>query len=379
MNSKKLCAAVLSGMLLGMGGSFLPAASIPVLAPVVEAAQAQAMQVTVDPSGQTKHAYKTLTAALKDKKVQKAESVTINLQPGTYREKVVFDQPNITLVGQDAATTTIVWDDAEGTPLRPGDTNGSKTTYTMECATVKVTENARNFQAVNITFANDFPTEEKRADKSMKSVQAFAMTDEADHSSFYNCRFLGRQDTLYANAGAQYYKDCYIEGDVDFIFGQATAVFDTCEIHAKNRAVKQDGKSHGAGYLTAPSTLASDKGYLFYKCHVTSDIQDPHYGMLGRPWHPSSEQREVNSAATFRECVLDIKIKAKGWDSMKNKFGVYQPEDNRLYEYKNTGKGAVTDEMQAKENFNRKQLTDAEAVNYTPEAFLGTWKPLKRI
>ena len=100
--------------------------------------------------------------------------------------------------------------------------------------------------------------------------------------------------------------------------------------------------------------------------------------MLGRPWHPSSEQREVNSAATFRECVLDIKIKAKGWNSMKNKFGVYQPEDNRLYEYKNTGKGAVTAAMQAKENFNRKQLTDEEAVNYTPEAFLGSWKPAKR-
>lgn len=373
MKSNQLCAAVLSGIMLGIGGSFLPVGALPVMAPTVAEA-AQAMTVTVGQSG----TYKTLTAALKDKKVQKAESVTIKLQPGTYREKVTFDQPNITLVGEDAAKTTIVWNDAEGTPLRPGDKNGSKTTYTMECATVKVTDKAKGFQAVNVTFANDFPTEEKRADGSMKSVQAFAVTDEADQSSFYNCRFLGRQDTLYANAGTQYYKDCYIEGDVDFIFGQATAVFDTCEIHALNRALKQDGKSHGAGYLTAPSTLAQDKGYLFYKCHITSSIPDFHYGMLGRPWHPSSEQREVNSAATFRECVLDIKIKAKGWNSMKNKFGVYQPEDNRLYEYKNSGKGAVTAAMQAKENFNRKQLTDEEAVNYTPEAFLGSWKPAKR-
>ena len=370
MKSSKLCAAVLSGILLGLGGAWLPSGMLPALSPAL--ANASQQVITVDKSMWTPGSYPSLKLALQAARDMHG-AVTIHLLPGTYREKVVIDQPNVTLKGDAANQTSIIWDDAEGTPLRPADKNGNKKTYTMECATVKVTQNAKNFQAANVTFANDFPTEARRADKKMKSVQAFALTSEADRSSF-----LGRQDTLYANAGTQYYKDCYIEGDVDFIFGQATAVFDTCTIRALNRAVKQDGNGHSLGYITAPSTLAQDKGYLFYKCHIVSDIPAPHYGMLGRPWHPSSEKRPVNSAAAFRECQLDIALKAKAWNSMKNKFGVYQPEDNRLYEYKNTGKGAVTAAMQAKENFNRKQLTDEEAVNYTPEAFLGSWKPAKR-
>ncbi len=372
MQQNKLCAAVLSGLLLGLGGAWLPSGTLPALGPAT--VQASQQVLTVDRSMWTPGSFSSLRGALAQAR-ELGGHVTIHVLPGTYREKVVIDQPNITLVGDAADQTTFVWDDAEGTPLRSGDTNGSKKTYMMECATVKVTHNAKNFQAVNITFANDFPTEARRADKTMKSVQAFALTNEADHSSFYGCRFLGRQDTLYANAGTQYYKDCYIEGDVDFIFGQATAVFDGCEIRALNRAVKQDGKAHSMGYITAPSTLATDKGYLFYKCHIKSDIPKPHYGMLGRPWHPSSEKRAVSSAATFRECQLDIALKAKGWNSMKNKFGVYQPEDNRLFEYKNKGKGALKPD--AKKS-NRRQLTDAEAVHYTPAAFLGSWQPKQR-
>lgn len=315
--------------------------------------------------------YSSLGSALAALKGKKATAYTIKLAPGTYREKVTIDLPNVTLVGRDAASTVIIWDDAEGTPLRPGDEIEGKTTYKMECATVKVTKDATGFQAVNVTFANDFPTEEKRADKSMKDVQAFAATVEADHASFYGCRFLGRQDTLYANAGTQYYSGCYIEGDVDFIFGQGTAVFEGCEIKSLMRAVKDDGAPHSTGYVTAPSTLATDKGYLFYRCHLTSDIESPHYALLGRPWHPSSETREVNSAAAFVECQIDTPMKEKAWNSMKNKFGVYQPEDNRLFEYNNTGKGAV-------KGGNRRQLTDAEAASYTPAAFLGSWKPAKR-
>jgi len=371
MQQHKLCAAVLSGLLLGLGGAWLPSGTLPALGPAVVSAS---QVITVDRSLWTPGAYPSLKTALA-KAHELGGAVTIHVLPGTYREKVVIDQPNLTLKGDAANQTTIVWNDAEGTPLRPGDTNAGKKEYGMECATVKVTSNARNFQASNITFANDFPTEARRADKKLKSVQAFALTSEADRSAFYGCRFLGRQDTLYANAGTQYYRNCYIEGDVDFIFGQATAVFEGCEIRALNRAVKQDGKAHSLGYLTAPSTLATDKGYLFYKCHITSDISAPHYGMLGRPWHPSSEKREVNSAATFRECQLDIPLKGKAWNSMKNKFGVFQPEDNRLYEYKNKGKGAL---KKGEQKTNRRQLTDAEAVNYTPAAFLGKWQPKQR-
>ena len=375
MNKNKLCAAVLSGMLLGAGSAMAPVAmNLPVTA-VAQASAHDTITAVVDNSRilptsneQGQRVYPSIKAALKDLQKQHAGKTILKLSQGTYREKIEIAIPNLTLVGDDAKHTVIVWNDAEGTPLRPSDKNGNKKEYTMECASVKVTEAAKDFQAVNVTFQNDFLTEARRADKTMKSVQAFALTDEADQSSFYNCRFLGRQDTLYANAGKQYYKDCYIEGDVDFIFGQASAaVFEDCEIRSIDRA----GKG-GKGYVTAPSTLAQDKGYLFYKCHLTSDIKAPDYGMLGRPWHPSSEKRAVNSAATFRECQIDTVMKAKAWSSMKNKYGEFQPQDNRLFEYKNTGKGALT-------GGNRTQLTDAQAAGYTPAAFLGKWLPKKRV
>lgn len=375
MSNSKLAAAVALGLVLGTGLGFVPAAG-GMQPAVAEAAQAQVnilvdasrSSATVDSTGQVVEP--SLTAALCFAQKQGAQRTVIRLSPQTFREKVVIDIPNLTLIGDSRRMATIVWDDAEGTPLRPGDTNGSKKTYTMECATVKITSNAKNFQAVNVTFANDFPTEARRADKKMKAVQAFAVTDEADKSSFYGCRFLGRQDTLYANAGRQYYRDCYIEGDVDFIFGQGTAVFDRCEIHSLDRKTK----SKSRGYITAPSTLAQDKGFLFYRCHLTSKIKAPNYVLLGRPWHPSSEKREVNSAAVFRECQIDTPIMDKGWNSMKNKYGVFQPEDNRLYEYQNTGKYAV----QGTPKGNRKQLTDKQAKAATPHKYLDGWHPHKR-
>lgn len=355
------------GIILGVGAVNENVPENVPLITKVEAKEAKAMTLTVG----AKEQYKTINEALKAMKAQTAETYVIKIKAGTYREKLTIDVPNVLMIGE--GNPKIVYDDAEGTPLRAGDTNGNKKTYTMECGTVKITEKAKNFQAIGITFANDFPTEEARVDKRVGgSVQAFAMTNEADESSFYNCRFLGRQDTLYANKGKQYYKDCYIEGDVDFIFGQATAVFEKCEIKSLMRAVANDGKAHSVGYVTAPSTLATDKGYLFYKCHLTSDIESPHYALLGRPWHPSSEQREVNSAATFRECKIDTPMKEKAWNSMKNKYATFQPEDNRLYEYKNTGKGAIL-------GGNRRQLTDEEAKEYTVEKFLGEWKPKPRM
>lgn len=390
MKGNSLRALVLSGILMGapLGLSY------DLAAPAIASAAAVQAEVDASVKSATKKGsvmvYPTIKSALAALEKANATEAVLRLAPGTYREKIEINTPNLTLIGKDAKTTTIVWDDAEGTPLRPGDTNGKKKTYTMECGTVKITEKATNFQAVNVTFANDFPTEEARVDKRVGgSVQAFAITVLADKSSFYNCRFLGRQDTLYAHGGRQYYKDCYVEGDVDFIFGQSPAsVFENCEIKSLNRAVKEDGKEHSTGYVAAPCTLKGDKGYLFYKCHLTSDIKDPHYAFLGRVWHPTSEKREVQGAICYRECQIDMKVKQNGWEVWKwdkkdangkvmldengKKIKIIFPVENELlFEYKNTGKGALT-------GGNRRQLSDADAVNYTPAAFLGDWKPAKR-
>lgn len=370
-----LCSVLLYGGITSDGGIFFTEAEAAAGQKEIQKVSVQQATAVVDASVQVAVNKKgvftcaTIGEALQQFAKEKALSAIILLHPGVYREKIMIEQPNLTILGtgKNAAVTTIVFNNAEGTPVRDGDVQSEgQSTYVMDCATVMVTDKARNFQAQNLTFANDFATEKARAEGRMKSVQAFAIRDEADQSSFWKCRFIGRQDTLYANVGRQYYKDCYIEGDIDFIFGGAAAVFDNCEI----RSLDKTGKSKG--YVTAPSTLKQEKGYLFYHCHLTSDFQFPDKGMLGRPWHPSSEKRLVNSAATFRECQIDMPIGKKAWDSMANKYDVFQPEDNRLYEYKNTGDGAV-------QSTNRQQLTEDEAVNYTVAAFLGDWTPKQSV
>ncbi|WP_232075047.1 pectinesterase family protein [Phytohabitans suffuscus] len=87
-----------------------------------------------------------------------------------------------------------------------------------------------------------------------------------------NVRFLGNQDTLQpsspnaATVSRAYYRDCYIEGDVDFVFGRGTAVFDRCEIRSLDRGSTTDN-----GYVTAASTtITNPYGYLFTHCRLTA-------------------------------------------------------------------------------------------------------------
>ena len=304
----------------------------------------------------------TIQAALDEWSARKAVSAIIYLQPGTYREKLVIRQPNLTLIGmgKTPGDTRIVWNDAEGTLVRPEDGGDGTAAYKMECATIKLQREAKNFCAVNLSFINDFDTAAAREAK-MKSPQAFALTDEADQSSFWDCRFLGHQDTLFANAGRQYYEGCYIEGDVDFIFGAGTAVFRSCELHSLERA--------GAvkGYIAAPSTLAENKGFLFDRCRLTAQLPAGSV-KLGRPWHPSDETRPVDSCAVFRECQMGAHIAVDAWSSMKNKYAVFEPQDNRLFEYQSRGEGAVI-------HAGRRQLTAEQAKTAVPRLWLDGWKP----
>lgn len=304
--------------------------------------------------------YKTLAAALKKAEVLAPGKLKIRIRPGIYREKILIKRPDLLLVGEDATRTQIVFDDAEGTLVRIADGGDGKKCYVMDCASVTIADTAVNFQARNITFSNDFDT--VKYSKVMQNHQAFALRDEADRSSFWNCRFLGRQDTLYANKGRQYYKNCYIEGDVDFVFGGADAVYDGCEIHSLQR------EGVDGGFVTAPSTLEKDKGFLFYRCYLTGDETLKHNVRLGRPWHPSSETRPVNSAAVFKECTMGEHISSQAWSSMKNKYALFQPEDNRLFEYNSTGPGA-------EQNKNRRYLNELQAQACTIPSYLSNWLP----
>src|SRR3546814_9994576 len=146
--------------------------------------------------------------------------------PRSTRTDTLF--PYTTLFRSDAATTVITYDDYASKKNAFGEemgTSGSSSCFIF----------GDGFQAENITFENS----------AGRVGQAVAVRVAATHVSFRGCRFLGNQDTLYPQGAGtkQYYRDCYIEGTTDFIFGAATAVFDNCTIFSKE----------GASYITAAS------------------------------------------------------------------------------------------------------------------------------
>src|ERR1700722_5637362 len=133
--------------------------------------------------------------------------VYIEIEPGTYHERVIITQnhTNITFLGKGKSPEDVVISNS----LNAKQAGGTFFTETVEIS-------GAGFEADNVTFENT----------AGNTGEAVAVADRADRSIFKHCRFLGHQDTLFADYGRQFYVDSYIEGSVDFIFGNATAVFD---------------------------------------------------------------------------------------------------------------------------------------------------------
>jgi pectinesterase len=261
------------------------------------------------------------------------DRLIVEIRPGTYKERVIIppDMPRVTFFGKDARTTVIT---AAMSAKEAGGTFLSAT----------VTVYGAAFEAENITFENTFG----------QGSQAVALTVYSDRAVFRNCRFLGWQDTLYAAAGRQYYVDSYIAGAVDFIFGNAAAVFDRCEIH-----------SSGPGYLTAQSRSLPDgpQGYVFQHCRLTGEPNLKGI-FLGRPWR-------AYSRVVYLDCWIGDHIRADGW----NNWGKAENEKTAWYgEFGSEGPGA---DAAARVPWAH-QMTEAQAEIYRPEAFLrgsDGWNP----
>ncbi|MFD2354420.1 pectinesterase family protein [Nonomuraea ferruginea] len=194
-----------------------------------------------------------------------ARPVTVLVREGTYKQQVVIpaDKPHITLAGDtDDPAKVVLTFDAAATIQRP---DGSGPYGTSGSASYVIS--APDFTARDLTFENSYD------EAANGPSQAVAVRTTGDRQVYDNVRFIGNQDTLYANtesAGAtarQYFHDCYVEGDVDFIFGRATAVFDRCVIKALDR-----GDAANNGYVTAASTeVANPYGFLIHRSHLVSD------------------------------------------------------------------------------------------------------------
>ncbi|MBB3111700.1 PelA/Pel-15E family pectate lyase [Paenibacillus phyllosphaerae] len=303
------------------------------------------LTVAADGSGE----YKTVQAAVDAVPAGNQRPVTIRVKNGVYKEvvRIPGDKPYITLEGEDSEKTVITFDNYSGRSNGAGGTFGTSGSATAFIA-------ASDVSVRNITFENS--TDESQVTESNK--QAVAMNVSGERISFSNVRFLGNQDTLLTNGGTQYFEQCYIEGDVDFIFGGSRAVFNECTIHSLDR-----GSATNNGYITAASTMIDEPyGYLILNSKLTSDAAAGTVH-LGRPWHPSGNPNAIASVV-YMNTEMGAHIKTEPWTDMSG----FSWKEARFAEYMNTGPGAAV-------NDSRPQLKDEEAAEWTIENVLKGWNP----
>lgn len=213
----------------------------------------------------------------------------IFIKNGKYREKITVpsNKPFIQLIGESVANVIVYYDD-------PAIVLGTQNSASF-------TVNANDFSAFNITFANTYGD----------GSQAVAILLNADRSVFKNCRFLGNQDTVYTKGSGttrHYFKSCYIDGNVDFIFGSSVAVFDSCVVYAKTRTTA------GVSYITAANTPAGQTyGYVFRDCLLPANTGGTNY-FFGRPWQNSTGSSPfANNKTVFLSSRMSSSIRVEGW------------------------------------------------------------------
>lgn len=304
------------------------------------------LMVAADGSGN----YKTVQEAVNAVRDLSQKQVVIHIKKGIYHEKLVIPswKTHISLIGEDPASTIITNNDYSGKAYPGGkDAFGKDKFSTYTSYTVLVQGN--DFVAENLTIENT----------AGRVGQAVALHVEGDRCVIKNCRLLGNQDTLYAatSNSRQLYQNCYIEGTTDFIFGEATVVFQDCTV-----------KSLINSYITAAATSPQQQfGFVFLNCKLIADSAGTKV-YLGRPWRPYAK-------TVFIHCALSSHILPEGWNSWKGDAMFPDKEKTAFYaEYGNTGAGvAANDRVKWS-----KQLTAKEALNYTIKNILGGidhWEP----
>ena len=287
--------------------------------------------------------YKTLTAAID---ALPKDGGTIELAPGEYREKVTVAKPNVRLIGKGKTPkdVVIVWSDGAITA------GGTFKSFSMNVS-------GDGFRARNLTIQNDYHLKDARPS------QAVALAITADRAVLEKVRLLGAQDTLYAASkkdkpSRQYFKDCYIEGHVDFIFGDAKAFFDRCHIH---------GIAHQSVMITAQSKNRPDQdsAYVFDRSLITADPKATGI-YFGRAWRPLA-------TVIFMRSRIEAPLDPAGWREWTP--GKTETLNTAYFaEYASTGPGASPKTREPRTH----QLTDEQAKTWDRRKFLAGsdgWKP----
>ena len=313
--------------------------------------------------------YSSIQAAVDAADAADGESARILVRPGVYREKVVIWRDNVTLTGEDREATMLVWNGCAKDRYEDGTEKG-----TFLSSTLMVT--GRNVTVENMTVCND-------AGDGRDVGQAVAVYAAGDRGVWRGCRLIAHQDTLFCGpvrlpnvqedigdrAGSaeaysrvedgpltrsrQYFEDCLIQGDVDFIFGPYRCWFERCTLFMNER---------GGWYTAANTNEAQPYGFVFHRCTLTGACE-PGKGYLGRPWRRFAR-------TVFLACDMDGHVAPEGfadWDAER-------VVTDRCGEWRTTGERAD----QRTRHPSQKRLTDAEAAEWTVPRVLGGgdgWDP----
>ncbi|UMQ41192.1 pectinesterase family protein [Chryseobacterium sp. Y16C] len=277
----------------------------------------------------------------------------IVIKAGIYKEKITIPETKgaIVLEGENPQNTIITYDDFASKKNSEGKeigTTGSSTVFIY----------SNNFTAKNVSFENS----------SGRVGQAVAVLTSGDRISFENCRFLGNQDTLYLKGvqdspdktkpSRNYFKNCYIEGTTDYIFGAGTGVFENCTIYSKETA----------SYVTAASTPQENEfGFVFINSKIIGNAKENSV-YLGRPWRPFAKTVYIN-------CEINSTIKPEGWHNWN------KPDAEKITFYAEFNSKGSGSDISKRVPWSH-QITKKESKKYTTQNILkgkDNWNPSKSL
>ncbi|KAJ9539727.1 hypothetical protein OSB04_026233 [Centaurea solstitialis] len=293
--------------------------------------------VTQDGSGDFRTVQDAINAA--SQRAQPTKRFVIYVKAGIYRENVVIRNSvqYITMYG-DGINKTIITGSrhAGGDALKTAKAGDLKDTATFQVW-------GPGFIARGMTFRNT---------AGPKGGQALALLSGSDKSVFYRCSFEGYQDTLLAHSNRQFYKECQVLGTVDFIFGDAAAVFQDCRIFLRRP------RPGGGLVVTANGRKLNNEssGFTIQGCKITAGddlkpvLSQYKKAFLGRPWAPYA-------LTVYMQNYLDDLIDPQGWlDSWGNKEHCY------CGEYRNYGPGSSTKKRVKWRSFHK--ITNQKIARY---------------
>ncbi|QHO34163.1 Pectinesterase [Arachis hypogaea] len=299
--------------------------------------------VAKDGSGQ----FKTVLEAINSYPKNYTGRYIIYVKAGVYDEYITVDKKfkNLFIYG-DGNTKTII----------TGCKNFHEGTKTMRTSTFS--SNADDFIAKSIAFENTAGAE---------GHQAVALRVQGDRSAFFDCAMRGYQDTLYAHAHRQFYRNCEISGTIDFIFGYGTTLIQNSRIIVRKPMSNQQNivVADGTDQKNMPT------GIVLQNCEIMADAalypdRLTVRTFLARPW-------KAFSRAVFIENNIGDLIQPQGYIPW-NPPTEANTDNCYFAEFGNTGAGANAG---ARAKFAKGLINKNTAAKYLAEPWIqaSTWVP----